>query len=131
MISDHAGVCEEKHTSGREDPREDRLSERQIKGWRAVFAAGLHGTGSCKRIVLREYSSSGMGSGFLRKSAGTNGRERFSTKAYRKLVLFLQKSSKISGNLREFPGECNLGILQLLQFPPMFCLQAQASCGDV
>ena len=30
---------------------------------------------------------------------------------YRNIDLFLQKSSKVSGNLREFTGECNLGIL--------------------
>ena len=38
-------------------------------------------------------------------------RKRFSTNTYGKLVLFLQKSPSISGNLREFTGECNLGIL--------------------
>ena len=32
-------------------------------------------------------------------------------KTCRKLVFFLRKSPKISGNLREFSGECNLGIL--------------------
>ena len=39
------------------------------------------------------------------------GQKRFSTNTYRKLVLLLQKSPKISRNLREFTGECNLGIL--------------------
>ena len=46
-----------------------------------------------------------------RPSTGANRRKRFSTKTYRKLVLFLQKSSKVSGNLREFKGECNLEFL--------------------
>ena len=49
--------------------------------------------------------------GFLRKSTGANERKRFSTNTYRKLVLFLQTSPKISANLREISGECNLGIL--------------------
>ena len=49
---------------------------------------------------------------FYGKSKGANGRKRFSTNAYRKPVLCLQKSLKVSGNLREFTGgECNLGIL--------------------
>ena len=52
----------------------------------------------------------GTGSGFLRKSTGANRRKRFSTNTYRKLVLFLQTSPKVSRNLREFTGECNLGI---------------------
>ena len=33
-----------------------------------------------------------------------------------KLVLFLQKSPKVSGNLQEFTGECNLGILYSSSF---------------
>ena len=45
------------------------------------------------------------------KSTGANGRKRFSTNMYRKLVLFLRRSPKISGNFREFTGECNLSIL--------------------
>ena len=49
--------------------------------------------------------------GFLRESAGANGRTRLSTKAYRKPVSFLQKSPKTSGCLRECSGECNLGVL--------------------
>ena len=53
----------------------------------------------------------GTGSGFLRKPTGANRRKRFSTNTYSELVLFLQKSPKVFGNLREFTGECNLGIL--------------------
>ena len=49
-------------------------------------------------------------SGFLRKSMG-EGRKRFSTNTYRNIGLFLQQSLNISGNLREFTGYCNLGIL--------------------
>ena len=53
----------------------------------------------------------GAGSGFLRKSAVANGRKRFSTNTYRKLVVFLQRYPKVSGNLRKLAGECNLGVL--------------------
>ena len=35
----------------------------------------------------------------------------FSATSYRHIVLFLHKSRKISRNLRELTGECNLGIL--------------------
>ena len=49
--------------------------------------------------------------GSLPKSTGANGRKQFSANTYMKLVLFLQRSPNISGNLREFTGECNLGIL--------------------
>ena len=49
------------------------------------------------------------------RSAGRSriptGDQENSTNTYRKLVLILQKSLKISGNLRECMGECNLGIL--------------------
>ena len=48
---------------------------------------------------------------FYGKSTGANGRKRFPTNTYRNIVLFSQNSPKISGNLREFTGECNLGIL--------------------
>ena len=48
---------------------------------------------------------------FCGKYASANGRKRFSTNTHRNLVLFLQTSRKIFGNLREFSGECNLGIL--------------------
>ena len=41
----HAGACQGKRSPG-EDAWEDELSERQTLGWRAVFAAGLHGKGS-------------------------------------------------------------------------------------
>ena len=47
----------------------------------------------------------------LRKSTGANGRNQFSANMYRKLVSFLRRSPNIPGNLREFSGECNLGIL--------------------
>ena len=53
----------------------------------------------------------GTGSGFLWKSTGANRRKRFSTNTYRNTVLFLQKSPRITGNLRELTGSCNLGIL--------------------
>ena len=46
--------------------------------------------------------------GDLREQTGENG---FPRTPYRKLILFLQKSPKISGDLRDFAGECNLGIL--------------------
>ena len=52
-----------------------------------------------------------MGSSFLRKPTAANRRNHFSTKTYRKLVLVLQKSPNISGNLRESTGEGNQGIL--------------------
>ena len=42
---------------------------------------------------------------------GSKQENRFSTKAYRKFVLFLQKSPNISGNLRDFTGACDLRIL--------------------
>ena len=57
---------------------------------------------------VREYLSTEYG---LRFSEEIYGRKRFSTNTYRNRVCFLEKSSKISGNLREFTGECNLGIL--------------------
>ena len=47
----------------------------------------------------------------LRFSTDIYGRKRFSTNAYRNIGLFLQKSPKVSENLREFTGECDLGIL--------------------
>ena len=31
------GVCKRKHCSGKEDPWEDRPSERKIRGWKAVL----------------------------------------------------------------------------------------------
>ena len=34
-----------KHSSGEEDPWEDTSTEHQIRGWRAVSAAGLRGKG--------------------------------------------------------------------------------------
>ena len=37
-----------KHSSGEEDPWEDKLSRQQIRGWRTVSAEGLQGEGSCK-----------------------------------------------------------------------------------
>ena len=45
-------MSEQKHSSGEENPVEDRLSEHRIGGWRAVSAAGLHGRGSHKRNVF-------------------------------------------------------------------------------
>ena len=62
-------------------------------------------------MKLATYLSTGTGSGFLRKPTGANGSKRFSTETHRNIVLFLQKSPNISGNLRESTGECNLGIL--------------------
>ena len=56
----------------------------------------------------REYLGTGYG---LRFSTEIYGSKRFSTNTYRSLALFLQKSPKISGNLQEFTGECNLDIL--------------------
>ena len=46
-----------KLSSREEDPRADRLSEHQIRGWRAV-SAGLQGKGSCKRSVLFVHAGS-------------------------------------------------------------------------
>ena len=60
---------------------------------------------------LRSTRVRGTGSGFLRKSTGANEGKRFSAKTYRKPVLFLHKSPKISRSLREFTGDCNIGIL--------------------
>ena len=62
---------------------------------------------------VREYLSTGCGRRF---STEIYERERFSMKTYRKLVLFLQKSSKISGNLWEFMGKC-FSRISVLQFP--------------
>ena len=45
------------------------------------------------------------------ESYGSTREKRFSTKTHRKLALFLQESPKVSGNLRELAGGCNLGIL--------------------
>ena len=58
-------------------------------------------------VLLVEYLSAGYG---LRFSTGANGITGF-PRIYRNLVLFLQESPEISGNLWEFTGECNLGIL--------------------
>ena len=44
-------VSLKKHSFGEESPRENRLSEHQIRGWRAVSAAELHGKASPKRNV--------------------------------------------------------------------------------
>ena len=75
--------------------------------------ASLHGPSN--RVLrqmshLREYLSTVYGLRFVRKSTGANGEKRFSTKLYRKPALLLQKYPNNSGNLREFTGECNLGI---------------------
>ena len=76
----------------------------------------------------------GTGSSFLRKIYG---RKRLSTNTYRKLVLFLQKSPKVSGNLQEFTGECNLGILYAssLLVWPVFSAQIRSDtrsrCPDL
>ena len=43
--------------------------------------------------------------GNLREQAEENVRKQFSTNTHRKLVLFLQKSPKVSGDLRESTGE--------------------------
>ena len=56
-------------------------------------------------LVLRKDLSTGYG---LRFSTGANRRKRFSANTYRNIGLFL---TEVSGNLREFPGECNPGIL--------------------
>lgn len=52
-------VSVKKHSSGEENPLEERLSEHQIKGWRAVFAAGLHDQGSRERIICFTDTGSG------------------------------------------------------------------------
>ena len=52
-----------------------------------------------------------MGAGFRQKSTGANGRTRFSTNTCAGSCFVLTESPKISGNLWELPGECNLGIL--------------------
>ena len=63
-----------------------------------------------RQRTLKRTCVRGTGSGFLRKSTGANGRTRFSPNTNITPVLFLQTSPKVSGNLREFTGECNLGI---------------------
>ena len=65
------------------------------------------------RVDTRRVLEHGLRAPVLRKSAGANGRKRFSTNTYRMCFLFLQRSPNISGNLQEFTGvgECNLGIL--------------------
>ena len=70
--------------------------------------------------AVREYLSTGYGLRFSTKIYGANGRKQFSTNTYMNIVL-LQKSSNICGNLKEFTGEWNLGILyssSLLRSPP-------------
>ena len=53
-----------------------------------------------------------MSTGYgLRLSREINGRKRFSTNTYNNIALLLQKSPKISGNLRQFAGEYHLGVL--------------------
>ena len=54
----NSGVCEQKHSSGKADPWEDKPSERQIRGRRAVSASGLQGRGSPKRSVV--FTDTGM-----------------------------------------------------------------------
>ena len=44
-----------KHSSGEEDMWEHKLSECQIRGWRAVSAAGLRGQGLRKRTVFHRH----------------------------------------------------------------------------
>ena len=63
---------------------------------------------------LREDLRTGYG---LRFSTEANGRKRFSTNTYRKLILFLLKSPKVSGDLREFTGECNQSRNPVFQLP--------------
>ena len=54
-ITCHTGVCgENEHSSGEKHTWEDKLSECQIRGWRAVSAAGLHGKGSPQRNVFSQ-----------------------------------------------------------------------------
>ena len=43
---------------GEEDPWINQLGKHQIRGWRAVSAAGLHGQGSPERSVLFTGTSS-------------------------------------------------------------------------
>ena len=45
--------CLQKDNSGEENMWEDKLWEHQIRGWRAISAAGLQGKGSHTWIVLR------------------------------------------------------------------------------
>ena len=50
---------------------------------------------------------------------------------YRKLVLFLQTSLEISGDLREFSGECNLGVqFPLTTAPPAFSARGGVHQAD-
>ena len=57
-ISESECLWQTKHSSGEEDPKEDRLSEHQIRGCNAVSAAGLLGQGSGKRLVC--FTDAGM-----------------------------------------------------------------------
>ena len=67
---------------------------------------------NCAARLLPGYIREDLRTGYgLRFSTEIYRSKRFSTNTYRKLVLFLEKSPKISGNLREFTGECNLEIL--------------------
>ena len=56
------------------------------------------------------------------------GEKQLSTKSYRNIVFFLQKSPNISGNLREFTGECNLGILHPSSLLPPRSVFKPSSC---
>ena len=61
--------------------------------------------------IIRECLSTGYGLRFSTEIFGSKREKTVFHETYRKPVLFLQKSPKISRNLREFTGECNLGIL--------------------
>ena len=54
----HSSICivilVSVHSSGEENMWEDKLSEYQIRGWRAVFPIGSHGEASHKRSVFSE-----------------------------------------------------------------------------
>ena len=67
--------------------------------------------------MLRQRSSTGYRLRFsIRKSAGANGRQRFSTNTHRNIDVRLQESPNISRIFREVLGECSPGISVLL-FP--------------
>ena len=82
-----------------------------------VITSSIVSSSSSSSLMIIAYIftinlSTGYG---LRSSTEIYGSKRenrcFPINTYRKLVLFLHKSPNVSRNMREFTGECNLGML--------------------
>ena len=50
-----------KHSSREEDPLEDRLSKHQIRGWRAVSAAGSQASAGTKGVFFHRHRYCSVG----------------------------------------------------------------------